>query len=78
MNLFASVTAQGLFLQPEEASIVEEARDLLKLIPPHNSTPSNFAVAAWHHMVIFGGVDIDAFHVMPLQRIGILRRKFNL
>ncbi|CAL1162364.1 unnamed protein product, partial [Cladocopium goreaui] len=36
----------SLTLQPSEANIVEEARDLLQLIPPHNSIPKKFSVLA--------------------------------
>ena len=57
--------AWGLTLQPSEANIVEEARDLLQLIPPHNSIPKKFSVAARHHVVKedFSGHG-SAFHVM--------------
>ncbi|CAL1127397.1 unnamed protein product [Cladocopium goreaui] len=37
---------EGLTLQPSEANIVEEARDLLQLIPPYNSIPKKFSLSA--------------------------------
>jgi hypothetical protein len=68
-----------LALQPSEANIVEEARDLLQLIPPHNSIPKKFSVAARHHVVKedFSGHG-SAFHVMGAPRIlEIVRGNFN-
>jgi hypothetical protein len=68
-----------LTLQPSEAHIVEEARDLLQLIPPHNSIPKKFSVAARHHVVKedFSGHG-SAFHVMGAPRIlEIVRGNFN-
>ena len=66
-------------LQPSEANIVEEARDLLQLIPLHNSIPKKFSVAARHHVVkeYFSGHG-SAFHVMGAPRIlKIVTSNFN-
>ena len=57
---------------------MEEARDLLQLIPPYNSIPKKFSVAR-HHVVKedFSGHG-SAFHVMGAPRIlEIVRVNFN-